>query len=85
MEQIKWLFIAIFAGIQIISNIYTLLEAFKRGKINVYSYVSFRFFGEKPIREHSLAFEPTYFWLEVLYNLFWPAVSPFVVYILFFR
>lgn len=84
MEPVRWLLIAVIATIQVTANIITLIEGFKSGKINVYSHTCFRLFGGKPIRDHSLAFEPGYFWLEVLYNLSWPVMTPVVIYLLVF-
>lgn len=84
MENLKWVVIVIFTAFQIIANVYTVIEGFSAGKIKVFSYASSRFLGEKPIREHSLNFEPTYFWLEVSYNMFWPVITPFAIYFLFF-
>ncbi|NCB40000.1 MAG: hypothetical protein EOM80_14645 [Erysipelotrichia bacterium] len=84
MEPIKWILLAVFASIQVTANVYTLAEGFKAGKINVYLHTCGRFFGEKPIRDHSLAFEPGYFWFEVLCNLFWPAITPLAIYLLFY-
>ncbi len=81
MENAKWLLLFAFICVKAVGNIYILADAYRSGKIKVYSYDSFPLLGAKPIRDHSLAFEPGYFWFEVLSNLLWPAAIPLLVYI----
>lgn len=57
-------------GIAMLCNVYTVIEGFVSGKIKTYSHSAvFRLLGEKPLREYSLNFDTTYFWIEVLFDL----------------
>lgn len=74
MEKFYPFLYAILAVEIVISNVMTLIEYFREGKAIVYAdyYASYRLLSwGKPtiLREHSLNFEPGWFWLEVFYLL----------------
>lgn len=72
MENLKIVVLPIVIFVAMIINIYTVIEGFVTGKIKTYSHSPlFRVLGEKPLREYSLNFDTTYFWIEVGFDLFY--------------
>ncbi len=86
MEMIESFLAPIILGVVILNNLITVIEGFATGKIKSYTRsLNFRIFGEKPVEEYSLNFDTTYFWIEVVFNLFYILLGTLVLYLTFFR